>query len=122
MSQKSNWTSSILQLIVMIAILFIFNKYACSREEVTEPDVRISNTVPKPTPVGFKVLASERNHIIDTLCVKVSFTKPVITKYVNDMIDHKEQQLDSLVKNNVLSLQEASVEMNLYIRKLMFDI
>lgn len=122
MSQKSSFLSNAVQLALMIIGFIIFNRYACSRESsetVTEETTAVDTTLYMG---NFKVLNSERSHIVDTLCTRKDFVRKAVTKEVNTIVDRKEQELDSLVKNRVLTIKEASTNMNLFIRKLMYDI
>jgi hypothetical protein len=122
MSQKSSWISNIVQGIVMIAVIVMFNKYACSREETTTVD-SISTVDTTEVYAGtFKVLKNERMHIVDTLCTREDFVRKAVEKEVNMIMDRKEQELDSLVQNKILDLRSASSNMNLFIRKLMYGI
>ena len=124
MSQKSSWMSNIAQIVALIVVFILFNKYACSRDEITsQVSVTVasdSTNIETVNSNAFKVLAREREHMVDTLSTNPQFVRKAVLKEVNFIVDKKEQELDSLVRVRVLTINQASTRMNSFIRNLMY--
>lgn len=119
--QQSSIFSNVLQLIVMIGVIWLFSKFACSKEETTTTGTDIPA-------YDFSVHKTDRIFISERICRTECTTEvdhtvclSMVQRVVDTKLDSLHSALQKQVTDKKITPREAGTITNNYIKQLLKD-